>query len=71
MLRNPMGFFDGNGFRPTREDDALGIKLPGLFITDIEGADFTINTNLSHPTGDELGILRSEIEDENFFGVDV
>jgi hypothetical protein len=33
--------------------------------------DLTIHPELSHPPGDELGVLTPEIEDQDLLGVDV
>jgi hypothetical protein len=33
----------------------------------VVGEDFTVNPQLAHAPGDELGVLRSKIKDDDFF----
>ncbi len=54
------------GIRPTRENDSLRIEVTHELLGDIERMELAIDLLLTHPTRDELGYLRTEIEDENF-----
>ena len=51
--------------RPAGEDDRGG--LPGQHLRDRHGVrdDLGVDLGLAHPTGDQLGVLGSEIDDEN------
>jgi len=57
------GFVDAR--RPAREDDALGVEFADPVGRDVVPHDLAIHILLPHPAGDELGILRPEIEHEH------
>jgi len=53
--------------RPAREDDALGVQGFELFSGDVRANQLAVNPFLTDSSGDELGVLRAEIEDRNDF----
>ena len=53
--------------RSAREDDAFGLEAPHHVEADVEGVDLAVDTQLAHPTRDELGVLGPEIEDEDHY----
>ncbi len=56
---------------PAREDDPLRSESPDGRKVHVEGMQLTIDMCFAHPTGDQLSVLGTEIEDEDFFAVDV
>ena len=58
------GFFIANGEGTSREDHAPYRFVQGEFV---ERMDLAIDIQLPNPTGDQLGILRSEIQNQDFF----
>jgi hypothetical protein len=64
-----LGLIDAG--RSPGEDQALrreglnGLRGGGI------GEDLTIYLGLSHAPGDELGILRSEVQNQHLFGMDI
>ena len=48
---------------PAREHDGFRSELSELAAGDVVGKDFAVDPAFPDPAGDELGILRSEIED--------
>jgi hypothetical protein len=48
---------------PTRENDALQVRLKQTLGGDVVGQDFAVNVRLADATRDELGVLGPEIED--------
>ena len=49
---------------PTREDDSFWGKLSDFFYAGVKGDDLRVNLALADAPSDDLGILRSEIEDQ-------
>src|SRR6185312_9219273 len=58
-------------FRPAGQDDALGAERGDLARIVVPGPDLAIHAQLAHAPGDQLRVLRTEVEDEYFVGVDV
>ena len=54
-----------------REDDALGREGTNVFIPGVPRMDFAIDAEFAYPTRNELGVLRTEIEDQDPIGMDV
>ena len=48
-----------------------GLKVTDGFITDVKRHDLGIDPDFTHPAGDQLGVLRSEVEDQNAVAVDI
>ncbi len=55
--------------RPAGEDDPGGASLGELGGGDRVGHDLAVDVGLADPTGDELGVLGAEVDDED--GVDL
>ena len=58
-----------HGCRSSGEDDRLGQHRRKRGFRLVEGHDFRIDAGLPHPPRDELGVLRPEIDDEDFIRV--
>ena len=48
-----------------------GREIPDEILAAVPGMDFAIDADFAHPAGDQLGVLRTEIQDEDFVGVNV
>ncbi len=59
------------GLGAAREDDAHRLEGADVAVGDVPGVDLAVDPELTHPAGDELRVLRPEIEDEDPVGVDV
>ena len=57
--------------RPTGEHDALRREGADLGERHRAGVDLAVDVQLANPAGDELGVLGAEVQDEDFFCVDV
>ena len=51
--------------RPAGQDNRLRAEFPDRGLADIERADFRVHTRFPDPPGDQLGVLRAEIEDQD------
>ncbi len=60
-----------NGFRSTGEDDPLGSEGLDLVQGHVIGVQFTVDVSFAHSTCDKLSVLGTEIEDKNFFAMDI
>ena len=49
--------------RSAGEDHAARRELPDLLGRRVVGMDLAVDAGLAHPPGDELGVLRAEVED--------
>ena len=58
-------------FGAAGEDDALRREGAEPLRVDVERVDLGVHVRLAHPPGDELGVLRAEIEDDDPVGMDV
>ncbi len=70
-LRCSRAAFGVDGFGATSEDDAVGVVVPDFLVAHVEGADFGEDADFADSSGDELGVLGAEVEDEDSLGVDV
>ena len=61
----------GHRLGATRENDAFGIELFQFLIGNIKGLNLTIDPNFPNAARDELGVLGTEIENQNAVVVDV
>ena len=69
--RRPRRFLQGHAFRPPGEDDAARRPVDDFRLGNIKGQNFAKDPELPHPARDELGVLRSKVEDQNPFLVNV
>ena len=53
--------------RPAGEDDALGGQLADPLGRDVVPDDLAVDVLLPHPPGDQLGVLRAEIQHQHLF----
>ena len=61
----------GGAFRATGQDDALGTEGGDLGRVVVPGPDLAVHTELADAAGNQLGVLRAEVEDEELVVVDV
>ena len=64
IYRRRIGIANGEG--ATGKDNAL--RGGGDFGNVVVGMDFAINVQFADPAGDELGVLRTEIQNQNLLG---
>ena len=56
---------DRGGFRAAGQDDSVWMKRADCRRFSVVGIDFAIDPDLAHPAGDQLGVLGTEVENEN------
>jgi len=61
----------GDRFRPAGENHATRGKGTHLRVADVPRVDLTVDAELAHAPGDELRVLRAEIQDQDAMRVDV
>jgi len=47
------------------------VKHPHVGFAQIPGMDFAVHADFTHPAGDQLGVLRTEVQDQDSVGVDI
>ena len=52
--------------RLTGKNNSKRREFPDEIIADVKGMQFAIDAHLPHPAGNELGVLGTEIENEDF-----
>src|SRR5210317_1317358 len=60
-----------NGLRPPGKDDPRGIECLDLSQAHIKRMQLAVDMRFTHPSGNQLGVLRSEVEDQNLFRMDI
>src|SRR6202171_820287 len=55
-----------NAGRSAGENDSVYFRLRNFRGRNVESSNLGINLQLAHTAGDDLRVLRAEIEDENF-----
>ena len=55
--------------RASREDDAPGGQIPDPLRGDVVADDLAVHVLLPNPAGDQLRVLRPEVEDEHLLGL--
>src|ERR1017187_8974182 len=58
-----------NAGRPAREDDAASLQPAYPLGGDVGADELAEDVLLAHPPGNELGVLRAEVEDQDVFVV--
>ncbi len=61
----------GGGLGAAGKDDALRAKAADFFVRDVPRVDFAVDAELADPPGDELRVLRAEVEDQDAILVQV
>ena len=61
----------GGGFRPAREHDAPRGEAADVVLVCVPGQDFTVHPDLADPAGNQLRVLRTEIENQDPVEMDV
>ena len=56
---------DVHRLRPAAEDHPGGVAGRELGGADVVGDDLAVDVGLADPAGDQLGVLRAEVDDEN------
>ncbi len=64
-----VGFVHGLG--ATGEDDAFRCEFADRFVVHVERVQFAVHTDFTHAAGDQLGVLGTEVEDQDAVGVNV
>ncbi len=64
-------FGGGDRLRATGKNDALGRKLADFLGGHVEGTDFTVHADFPHPAGDQLGVLGTEVQNQDALGMDI
>ncbi len=57
--------------RATGQDDAARCKGVDVLGTHVPGVDLAVNTDLTHPAGDELGVLGAEVQNQDAVRMDI
>ena len=70
LRRARRAVFSGR-FGAARQDDALGRERGDLGRIMVPGPDFAVDAQLADAAGDQLCVLRAEIEDEDFVAVEI
>ena len=70
-LRRARAFGLVHRLRPAGEDDAARIEGADRLVAHVERVQFTVHADLAHAAGDQLGVLGTEIEDQDSVGVNV
>ncbi len=70
-LRRGWRLGSGHRLRAARQDHAPGLKLADVLVRHVPGMDLAIDPALAHAARDQLGVLRTEVEDENAMRVDI
>ena len=60
-----------NGLGATGENDAFGCEFADRFIVHVERMQFAVHADFTHAAGDQLGVLGTEVEDQDAVGVNV
>ncbi|MCY1439086.1 hypothetical protein D9M71_553070 [compost metagenome] len=60
-----------NRLRTTGKDDAARGEGADRLVTHVERVDLAVHADLAHAAGDQLGVLGTEIEDQDSVGVNV
>ncbi|MNH13722.1 hypothetical protein D3C79_733030 [compost metagenome] len=61
----------GHGLGAAGEDDAVGIEFADLRFGHIPGPQFAVDTDLTDTAGDKLGVLGTEIQDQDTVSVNI
>src|SRR4029077_12195280 len=64
-LRRARRILIGHRFGTTGEDDATGAEGAHLGLGDVPGVDLAVHPELAHAARDQLGVLGTEVEDQN------
>ncbi len=60
-----------HGLGTAGEDDAFGSEFADRFVVHVERMQFAVDPDFTHAAGDQLGVLGTEVEDQNAVGVNV
>jgi len=60
-----------HGLRATGKDDAFRCEFADRFVVHVERMQFAVHTDFTHAASDQLGVLGTEIEDQDTVGVNV
>ncbi|MDT4862520.1 hypothetical protein FQZ97_971790 [compost metagenome] len=60
-----------HGLRATGEDDAARGEGADRLVVHVERMDLAVHTDFAHAAGDQLGVLGTEVEDQDAVGVDI
>ena len=69
--RHPRREVGGHGLGPAGENDAAGMEHADLALLHIPGMDFAIDAGLAHTPCDQLGVLGTEIQNQDPVGMNV
>ncbi len=61
----------GGAFRTAGENHPIGIEGADIGLFHVVGVQLAVDSGLAHAAGDKLGVLGTEIEDQDTLGVDI
>ncbi|MNE20302.1 hypothetical protein D3C80_1134140 [compost metagenome] len=70
-LRRARAVFFVHRLGTAGEDDAAGVELADGVVAQVERVDLGVHADLAHATGDQLGVLGTEVQDQDPVGVNV
>src|SRR5690606_23049504 len=71
LLRRPRRTLDRGRLRAAGQDDPLRREGRDLGWVVVPGPDLAVDADLADAAGDQLGVLRAEVEDEDLVAMDV
>ena len=60
-----------HGFRATGQDDAFRGEFADRSVIHVERVQFAVNANFANATSDQLGVLGTEVQNQDAVGVNV
>lgn len=60
-----------HGLGTAGEDDAFGSELANRFVIHVERVQFAVHADFTHAAGNQLGVLGTEVEDQDAVSVNV
>jgi hypothetical protein len=70
-IRYPRGLYSRDGLGPAGHDNSARGKFLNVFRLDVPGQYLAIDAQFAHATCNQLGVLGTEIQDQDPVGVDI
>ncbi|MND89833.1 hypothetical protein D3C80_819070 [compost metagenome] len=61
----------GGAFRAAGQDDAARIEFADLLFANVPGPQLAVNADFAHAAGDQLGVLRTKVQNQNAMLMDI
>lgn len=61
----------GGAFRAAGEDNAAWVEFADLLFANVPGPQFAVNADFAHAAGDQLGVLRTEVQYQDAMLMDI